>query len=392
MKKKGDIISNSFSKKYLVICAPYLNNIGGTEIEAVNTAVNLYDSLLYQKIILFSPKSANKTLFQNIIGDRKVNFLTYPTFFSSSFVDLINRIFFKFGCRYKISEGIYWKFMNNKISTFFILTYPKCSYFFPILKTAATANKIIGKITMGQFDILPHNHLNFYKRFDSIIVFNDEQKDFWLSNYQFNQVLAMDIMIPNEIKLLLVSPIKPADNNNLVFGFLGRISSEKNIMDMIRLLDFLNNKNKLQCKLIIQGEGDAEYINKIISKIKDLNLTEFVIFNNWFIDPMLTHQFFDKIEVFLVTSIHEGGPITALEASAAGRIVLGYDIGVMSDRFGKFPYLVNKNFEELCDSTLEVISMDFRKRNDLALKIKDYYCSRLSNQQKSKALIAVFDK
>lgn len=378
--------------KRILIATPYLNNLGGTEIEAVNTAVNLYDSLLYQKIILFSPKSANKTVFQNIIGDRKISFLTYPIFFSSSFVDLINRIFFKFGCRFKISECIYWKFMNNKIFTFFILTYPKCSYFFPILKTAAASKKIIGKITMGQFDLLPQNHLNFYRRFDSIIVFNDKQKDFWLSNYPFNQVLAMDIMIPNEINLLKVNPIKPADNNNLVFGFLGRISKEKNILDMLMLLNFLNNKNMLQCKLIIQGEGDAEYINKLISNIKEMNLTEFVIFNNWFIDPMLTHQFFDKIDIFLVTSTWEGGPITSLEAVAAGRIVLGYDIGAMSDRFGKFPYLVNKNFEELCKSTLEIINMDYSERNDLVLKIKDYYYTSLSNQQKSKALIAVFDK
>ena len=379
-------------KKKILIAAPYLNNIGGTEIEAVNMAVNLYDSRIYKKIILFSPKSANKSLFQNILGERKIEFLTYPTFFSSFFVDLINRIFFKFRLRFKIAEYIYWKFMNIKISTFFILTFPKCSYFFPILKTATSSKKIIGKITMGHFDIIPQNHFEFYKKFYSIIVFNERQKDFWVSKYQFNQVFALDVMIPNETNLINTEPSNMSEENNLVFGFLGRIAKEKNIMDMILLLDFLNNKNKLKCKLIIQGNGSKEYIEELMLKIQELNLLEFVNFNNWMIEPMLTHEFFDKINIFLVTSNYEGGPITALEAAAAGRIVLGYDIGAMRNRFGKFPYLVNKNFEELCDSTIKIVNMDYIERNNLAMKIKDYYCARLSNEQKSEALIAIFDK
>jgi len=378
--------------KSLLIVTPYLNNIGGTEIEAVNTAVYFYDIGYYRNISLFTPNAINKSLFQNIIGDRGIKTFTYPSIFLNSTVKFMDRLFFKVGFKFKMSEYIYWKYKSFSFSAFFILTYTKSSYFFPIIKAVSHSKKIIGKITMGQFDILPQNHLNFYKRFDSIIVFNDEQKDFWLSNYQFNQVLALDIMIPNEINLLKISPIKPAGNNNLIFGFLGRISREKNIMDMILLLDFLNNKNKLQCNLIIQGAGDIEYIKELKAKIKDLNLSEFVIFNNWFIDPMMSHKFFDKIDVFLVTSIHEGGPITALEAAAAGLIVLGYDIGAMNNRFSKFPFLVNKNFEELCISSKELENMDYEKRNNLALEIKNHYSTALSNQQKIKDLIAVFDK
>lgn len=379
-------------KKSIVICTPYLKNIGGTEIEAVNTAVYLYDSELFQKIIIFSPNSANKALFQDIIKKRKIEFLNYPEFFSNQFIDVINRLFFKLGFKFKITETIFWKFKSIKIFAFFILTYPKSSYFFPILQTASKSKKIIGKITMGQFEILPQSHLNLYKRFDSIVVFNNKQKEFWLKNYEFNQVIALDIMIPNEMNLLKVNPKESNDTKNLVFGFLGRISREKNIMDMLLLMDILNKKNKLQCKLIIQGEGDATYIKELMTKIIELKLDEFIILKNYAINPMKTHDFFDNIDVFLVTSIHEGGPITSLEAAAAGRIVLGYDVGAMNDRFGQFSYVVNNNFEELYNSAIQIVNMDYEERNNLALRIKNHYTSAISNQQKIKNLIAVFDK
>lgn len=379
-------------KKSLLIATPYFDYLGGTEVEALNTAIYFYDTGLFEQVLIFSPRKIDTIPFNKMFGERKIHSFTYPAFLSSSIINYINRIFLKFGMRYNIAEYCYWKIRSINITTFFVLTYTKSAYFFPIIKAISLSKKIIGKITMGHFDILPQTHINFYKRFENIIVFNKQQQDFWKINYQFKQITALDIMIPNETNLLKVNKIKIQDTKNLVFGFFGRISREKNILDMILLLDFLNNKNKLHCKLIIQGDGILEYIAELKEKVEEFKLTEVVIFNNFLIDPMLTHEFFNKIEVFLVTSIHEGGPITALEAAAAGKIILGYEIGAMYDRFGKFPYFVNQNFEELCNSAMVIINIDKQSITNLSVNIKEHYISHLCNEQKGTHLLEIINK
>lgn len=392
MRKKRRIIFNTTLNKSLVICTPYLKSIGGTEIEAVTYAVYFYDEGIFESISIFSPTEIDRMPFEKLIGNRKINIFSYPSFFSNAFTKIVNGMFSKLGCEYNILEYVYWKYKSVTFSTFFILTYSKSTYFFPIIESAATSKKVIGKITMGLFTVLSKKHIKFYGKFSKIIVFNYKQRDFWRTNYNFTQINTLDIMISNETNLLKIAPIANTETKGLVFGFLGRVVNEKNIMEMILLLDFLNNKNQLHCKLIIQGEGDYDYINALESKVTALNLSESVIFNNWYIDPMLTHDFFEKIDVFLVTSFWEGGPITSLEAAAAGRIILGYDIGAMRDRFGVFPLLVNSDFNELCDSAMAIINMDPQNRYNLSLEIKKNYISELSNSSKEQCLLAIIEK
>jgi glycosyltransferase involved in cell wall biosynthesis len=373
----------------LLITTPYLNTVGGTEVETITTASYLYDTGVYQNVSIFSPTKIDLDKFYKLIGSREINVFTYPSFFSNPMVKFVDRIFFKLGFRYSFFEYFYWKYMSIRISTFFILAYPKCVYFFSIIDAVSVSKKVIGKITMGQFDIIPDKYKIFYNRFNSIIVFNDKQRDFWVSKYQFNNVFALDIMIPNEVNLLKVNSFQKEGTKSRVFGFLGRIAKEKNILDMILLLDFLNNTNDLHCKLIIQGIGDYDYCNELAEKVKELKLLEYITFNDFEVDPLNTHDFFKKIDIFLVTSISEGGPITALEAAAAGRIVLGYDIGAMSNRFAKFPFLVNRNFKELCHSAITIVNMKSQDQFDLALKIKENYKKELSNRLKGSLLLNI---
>lgn len=389
MRKKGRTIYNTTLNKSLVICVPYLNSIGGTEVEALMTAVGVYDKNIFNKITLFSPTKINISLFKNMVGERKIAFLTYPIFFSNQFMNLINRLFFKLGFKFKVFEFLFWKYHGLKFSTFFILTSTKSTYFFSIIKSISVNKKVIGKITMGLFTPLLKSYLEFYERFNKIIVFNDKQKEFWDKSYNFKQIVTLDIMIPNESNLLNMPLRRNMDEKNLVFGFLGRVSSEKNIMDMIFLIDFLNNKNNLYCKLIIQGEGDAIYLGELHKKVVTLKLSNFVFFNSWFVDPLLNREFYEKIDVFLVTSFWEGGPITSLEAAAAGRLILGYDVGAMDDRFKLFPFMINKNFNELCYSALEIVKMDSRERSKFISKIRSHYSQNLNNNKKEESFLEI---
>lgn len=369
-------------KKNILIATPFIENIGGTEIEAFSTAIHLYDSQEFNEIIIFSPKKNDQSLFVEMIEERKIQIINYPTFFSTKIVAVIDFFFRKIGLKCKISEYLFWLYWHLKVDVFFVLTYPKAVYFFPILEHTKKSKKYIAKITMWQFTNLPQNHFQYYNKFDKIIVFNEEQRVFWNDSLGLKNTISRDILISNENNLLELQERNILSNDEIVFGYLGRISREKNLEDMILLIDFLNNKNHKKCKLIIQGNGDVAYLQELELLVTKHNLSHFVTFKKEFISPTKTHSFYQNIHVFLVTSKLEGGPMTALEAAAASCYVIGYNIGAMEERFNNKQFIVNQNFEELCVSTLKFVNLPEIDIMNLIKDLRNYYIQKLSNNSK----------
>ena len=120
--------------KNSIVCTPFLDNIGGTEIEAVLTAMHFYDSNQYKKVAIFSPRKGNASLFKEIIEERNISFLNYPAFFNSKSVFFLNRILKKLAIKTPLLESVFWFFISLQYTHFFILTYPGCVYFFPLFK------------------------------------------------------------------------------------------------------------------------------------------------------------------------------------------------------------------------------------------------------------------
>jgi glycosyltransferase involved in cell wall biosynthesis len=116
--------------------------------------------------------------------------------------------------------------------------------------------------------------------------------------------------------------------------------------------------------------------------INSLNLIQYVKFENSVIPPMETHHFFEKIDIFLVTSRHEGGPITSLQAAAAGRIVLGYEVGAMKDRFSQISNTFHQNFEELCIAALSLTNSSISEKIKFGKLYRQLYKEQLNNKIK----------
>ena len=377
-------------KKNILIGTPFVENIGGTEIEAFSTAIHLYDTEEFNKIVVFSPKKNEEYLFVEMIGEREIKIINYPAFFNSKISAVFNAFFRKIGFKFKLTEYFFWLYWHFKTDVFFILTYPKAVYFFPILAHFKKSKEYIAKITMWQFTNLPQNHIQYYSKFNKIIVFNEEQRIFWNDKLAFKNTISRDILISNENNLLNLKERNIISNDEIIFGYLGRISREKKLEDMILLIDFLNNKNNKKCKLIIQGNGDLEYLNELELLVVKHNLSHFVTFKKEFISPIKTHTFYQNINVFLVTSKLEGGPMTALEATAACCYVMGYNIGAMEERFKNKQFIVNQNFEELCVSTLNFVNLPTFDIMNLIGDLRNYYIQNLSNKSKINNLKKLF--
>lgn len=367
--------------KNIIVCTPFLENIGGTEIEALLTAINFYDSNQFKKVAIFSPRKSSSSFFKEIIEERNISFVHYPAFFDFKMIFLLNKTLKKVGLKIPILESAFWFLISLRYNSFFILTYPGCTYFFPVFQFQNKNKKYIAKITMWHFNLLSKLHQIVYNNFSNIIVFNEEQKMFWERNNFLKNIVALDIAILNETNLLSL-PQRIYEQDVLVFGYLGRISREKNLEDMILLIDFLNNKNHKNCKLVIQGKGNLLYLQELELLVIKCNLSNFVTFKKEFISPLKTHTFYQFIDVFLVTSTIEGGPMTALEAAAAGCFVMGYNIGALQDRFGQFPLMVNQNCKSLCDSALALVDLNIFDKNIILDEFRQFYILKLSNSNK----------
>ena len=83
--------------------------------------------------------------------------------------------------------------------------------------------------------------------------------------------------------------------------------------------------------------------------------------------------------------------MTALEAAAASCYVMGYKIGAMQDRFGQFPYVVNQNYNSLCDSALALLNLTTFEKDTLLNEFRKFYISKLSNSTKGYKLNLLFE-
>lgn len=136
----------------------------------------------------------------------------------------------------------------------------------------------------------------------------------------------------------------------LVIGTVGRMTSEKNQIYLIKVLSNLV-KEKKNIKLIFVGDGPERKI--IEKKVEKLKLNTFVLFLGERTD---IHELLSGMDIFLLPSLNEGLGIAAIEASSCGLPVIVSD-GVPKDLsfLKKIVYLkLNNNEKEWRDQILKL--------------------------------------
>lgn len=129
--------------------------------------------------------------------------------------------------------------------------------------------------------------------------------------YNIDQTSALEQQI-------LSLPI--TENKTLTYGFLGRFSEEKGINELIEVFS-KNNK-----EIVFAGNGP--FLDSVL-KLTQLNENSTYIGE---LSPSQITTFFDKIDVFIIPSFEEGGPIVGLEAMAAGKLIISTKVGAMPER------------------------------------------------------------
>jgi len=141
------------------------------------------------------------------------------------------------------------------------------------------------------------------------------------SNTKFlNTITPNNVSIIDQTTLLEKELLKipVAIKQDLVFGYLGRFSNEKGIIELLEIF----KKNNL--KIIVAGNGNLE--SDVLDLINDKN--DFI----GEVSPDDLEFFFNKIDVLIIPSHEEAGPLVGIEAMAAGKIIFSTEVGAMKER------------------------------------------------------------
>lgn len=155
-----------------------------------------------------------------------------------------------------------------------------------------------------------------------------------------------------------------SENKPLVYAFLGRFSPEKGIVEL--LSTFTKNQNKI----LIAGSGPlleevlvASNKNKTITYQGELK-------------PNQIAPFFDEIDVLIIPSFEEGGPIVGIETMAAGKLIISTKVGAMPERLegtGSDFWFSHKDDNSLQTSINSLEKLTQQERLKIRQKVRQKY-------------------
>jgi len=145
------------------------------------------------------------------------------------------------------------------------------------------------------------------------------------------------------------------DERSNVVGYIGRLSEEKGILNLIKAMPLILKK-KADTHFIICGQGGlAQEVEKII-KAKDLEAN--VKLTGW-IPHEDVPRYLNELKLLVFPSFTEGLPNALLEAMACGTPVLATRVGAIPDviKDGETGFLLKSNDpEHIADRIVELLS------------------------------------
>lgn len=129
-------------------------------------------------------------------------------------------------------------------------------------------------------------------------------------------------------------------SNILTIGIISRLSSEKRVLDTLKVIEKL--LSGIEFTLVIAGDG-PEY-NDIQQFLNNSSTYQNRFKLMGYVEPKSIVDFYSIVDIIILSSNSEGGPITGMEAMCSGKLIISSDVGAMKDRIshGIDGYLFDK--------------------------------------------------
>jgi len=212
-----------------------------------------------------------------------------------------------------------------------------------------------------------------YPQADKIITLTSAGKE-KLSKLLGKIIRSKITIVPNWLPNSCIASTSPkTSSKNIDLLFLGRFEPQKNPLEFLEISKKLIKINP-KIKIVMVGYGSLEttmkkYIinNKLSKNISILPATT---------DPSL---YYLDSKIFLLSSIHEGFPLTLLEASAAGCLPLSHHLPETQSFFDYYPSLCQyQNPDSAVKNITRLLSNPGLRKN-----ISHYYQQKVRKNQNS---------
>jgi glycosyltransferase involved in cell wall biosynthesis len=148
---------------------------------------------------------------------------------------------------------------------------------------------------------------------------------------------------------------KKIDERLSIVGYIGRLSEEKGVLNLIEAVPLVL-KIKPSTQFLICGKGDLS--DKVKKIIKDKELEEHVKLNGWVLHEDVP-RVLNELKLLVLPSYTEGLPNITLEAMACGTPVLATPVGAIPDviKDGETGFLLKSNDpEHIAKKIIELLS------------------------------------
>lgn len=201
-----------------------------------------------------------------------------------------------------------------------------------------------------------------------LFIHHSEENAKNLDKYLKHKYIVIDQCAFNEDELLKIE-INP--KQKLRYGFLGRLNNSKQIIPLTQF--FLKTNHDFYIG------GDGELKEELISLI---DKSDNCFYLGYFESNRLG-DFFKKIDVLIISSLEESGPLVGVEALAAGKIVVSTKVGAMPERFENFksPFWFDKDdIKSIGDIIDKLESLSKNERNEIFECYRKLYLEKMSQE------------
>jgi len=222
--------------------------------------------------------------------------------------------------------------------------------------------------------LLPFYKNIFLKRVlrsaSKIIVLDKKYKEVIAARYGISKNITV---IPNGVseKFFISKRLLSSKHANLLY--VGRLSLEKNVSKLVEAVSLLKGDATLH--LVGDGEKRGEIENIVSGK----NIKNVILHGNKTGEELIS--FYQKADIFLLASDHEGLPLVLLEAMASGVPIIASDVIGIREFIKKTGILVSPQTPEEFSNTIEHLLGNKQLRNRLSKegikRAKQYDWSRI---------------
>jgi glycosyltransferase involved in cell wall biosynthesis len=163
--------------------------------------------------------------------------------------------------------------------------------------------------------------------------------------------------------------------------FVGRISPNKKIEDLIKIFYYFNKSINPNTRLVIVGNEQIHQYNTFLKNLVNLlKLQDTVIFTGSVTDEHLIHYYLTA-DIFLCMSEHEGFCVPLLEAMHYGLPIIAYNSTAIPYTLNHSGILVNKkDYREIAELIYIILNDNKLKERLIAqqkLRLQDFSSERL---------------